>query len=90
MRKRKPVLFIDDGNESKTAIDLIKQENIDYLEYNIKKFEESCCDEVPTTITPSIFAPEGVYKGFSGVKKYITFRKNNPNYNEFESESAYW
>jgi len=90
MRKRKPVLFIDDGDESKKAVELFRQEDIEFVEYHMKKFEESCCNEVPTTITPSIFAPEGVYKHLEGVKKYIKFRKNNPNYENIESESAYW
>lgn len=90
MKKRKPVLFIDDKEESKKAVDLFIQEKIDYVEYHIKKFEESCCGEVPTTITPSVFAPEGVYKELTGIRRYIDFRKKNPNYENEESESAFW
>lgn len=90
MKKRKPVLFIDDGADSQNAIKLFTQGKIEFVKYHIKKFETSCCDEVPTTIAPSVFSPEGVYKGFEGVKEYIEFRKNNPNYENQESESAYW
>ena len=89
IRKRRPVLFIDDGDESKNAIALFEKANIDYLKYHIKNFEQSCCGDVPTTITPSVFAPEGVYKGLMGVKEYVEFKKNNPS-QEVESESAYW
>lgn len=90
MRKRKPVLFIDDGDESKSAIKLFGDRKIEFVEYHIKKFESSCCDEIPTTITPSVFAPEGVFKGFAGIMKYLEFRKNNPDYENQENESAYW
>lgn len=88
VKKRKPVLFIDDENESNQAIQLLESEKIEYTSYHIKKFEESCCGEVPTTITPSIFASDGVFKGFDGVKKYISHRKSNK-YDD-ESSSAYW
>lgn len=88
MKKRKPVLFIDDGKESNDAVNLLENEKIEYITYHIQKFEESCCGEVPTTITPSIFAPDGVFKGFTGVKEYVSYRKSDA-YAE-ESPSAYW
>jgi len=88
IRKPKPVLFIDDGKESKAAIQLFEKAGISYVTYHIKKFEESCCGEVPTTISPSVFAPDGVFKGFEGVKGYVSSR-NNETFNE-ESKSAYW
>ena len=68
VKKRKPVLFIDDGKESNDAVQLFEKERISHVTYHIKKFEESCCGEVPTTITPSVFAPDGVFKGFEGIK----------------------
>ena len=61
VKKRKPVLFIDDGKESNDAIQLLENEKIEYTQYHIKKFEESCCGEVPTTTTPLLFAPDGVF-----------------------------
>ncbi len=88
VRKRKPVLFIDDGRESNDAIQLFEKARIAYVAYHIKKFEKDCCGEVPTTITPSVFAPDGVYKGFKGVKDYVSFRNSN-SYDD-ESPSAYW
>jgi len=88
IRKRKPVIFIDDGKESNDAIQLFEKEKIAYVTYHIKKFEESCCGEVPVTITPSVFAPDGVFQGFDGVKDYVSFR-NSEAYDD-ESPSAYW
>ena len=88
VKKRKPVLFIDDGMESNKAVQLLEDENISYVTYHIRNFEESCCGEVPTTTTPSVFAPDGVFKGLEGVKDYISYRKSEE-YDE-ESPSAYW
>ena len=88
VKKRKPVLFIDDSKESNDAIQLFEKEEIAYVTFNIKKFEESCCGEVPTTTTPSVFAPDGVFSGFEGVKDYVSIRKSKT-YDE-ESLSAYW
>ena len=88
VKKRKPVLFIDDGEESHNAVNLLENEEIDYIPYHIKKFEESCCGEVPTTTTPSVFAPDGVYRGLEGVKDYVSYRRSDVY--EDESKSAYW
>ncbi|MDH3396010.1 MAG: hypothetical protein OEL52_07645 [Nitrosopumilus sp.] len=88
VKKRKPVLFIDDSNESNQAVQLLENEKIEYTPYHVKKFEESCCVEVPTTTTPSVFAPDGVFKGFEGVKEYVSYR-NGDEYDD-ESPSAYW
>ncbi len=88
VKKHKPVLFIDDGIESNQAIKLLDDEKIEYTPYHIKKFGESCCGEVPTTVTPSVFASDGIFKGYEGVKKYISYRKSDE-YDD-ESPSAYW
>lgn len=87
MRSRKPVLLIDDGDESKLATNILATRNIEFVEYHINKFEESCCGELPTTRAPSIFAPEGVFKGLDGVKEYASMERDSKNK---ESESAYW
>jgi hypothetical protein len=92
---RKPVLLIDDAQESRRAIELFAQSGRPYVEYHIKKFEESCCGELPTTRAPSVFAPEGVFKGLEGVQEYLSLKKSSvadggEEKEEKESESAYW
>ena len=86
MTKRKPVLFIDDSSDSQEAVRLFDMSDIDYTKYHIQKFEESCCGELPTTRAPSVFAPDGVFKGFEGVKQYLSSEHDY----EKQSESAYW
>jgi hypothetical protein len=91
MKKRKPVLIIDDSPASLKAIEILRKRNIEFVEYDIRKFAESCCGDLPTTNAPSVFAPEGVFKGLSGVEEYIASsaavaKKGTPS----ESESTYW
>jgi hypothetical protein len=86
MRKRKPVLLIDDSNDSQAAALLFAEKNIEYVPYHISKFEESCCGELPTTRAPSVFAPDGVFKGLDGVRQYLSVEHKDNS----ESESAYW
>ena len=86
MAKRKPVLFIDDSANSQEAIKLFDRSGIDYVKYHMSKFEESCCGELPTTKAPSVFAPDGIFKGLDGVIDYLSTRHNYENL----SESAYW
>jgi hypothetical protein len=48
---------------------------------------------LPTTKAPSVFAPEGVFKGLSGVKEYITsvtVAADIKKAIQSESDSAYW
>jgi hypothetical protein len=87
--KRKPILLIDGSDDSVKAVDLLKRLGIDYVEYNIKKFEESCCGELPTTKAPSLFAVEGVFKGLEKINEYISLKRDTADSN-IESESAYW
>jgi hypothetical protein len=98
MRKRKPVLIFDDSSDSAKAIGLLRKNSIEFVEYDVSKFVESCCgggDDLPTTKAPSVFAPEGVFKGLEGVKEYITIttavssREANV-LEKKDSESAYW
>ena len=77
MGKRKPVLIFDDSSDSAKAIGLLRKNGIEFVEYDVSKFVESCCcgdDDLPTTKAPSVFAPEGVFKGLDGVKEYIQRR----------------
>ena len=89
MVKRKPILLLDESDDSIKAIGLFKRLEIDYVEYNIKKFEESCCGELPTTKAPSVIAIEGTFKGLDEINEYISFKRDTTDSN-IESESAYW
>lgn len=92
MKKRKPVLIVDDSPDSLKAIILMRKRDVKFVEYDIRKFAESCCGDLPTTKAPSVFAPEGVFKGLSGVVEYVgslTLSGTKEAINS-ESESAYW
>ena len=89
MVKRKPILLLDESNDSMMAFDLFNRLKIDYVEFNIKKFEESCCGELPKSKAPSVFAPEGIFKGLDGINEYISLKRDTTDSN-IESESAYW
>ena len=39
--KRKPILLVDKSDDSTMAIDLLKRSGIEYVEYDIRKVEES-------------------------------------------------
>jgi hypothetical protein len=86
--KRKPILLVDGSDDSIKALDLFKRLSIEYVEYNIKKFEESCCGDLPTTKAPSLFAVEGIFKGLEQISEYISLKKDASS--NIESESAYW
>jgi hypothetical protein len=88
MVARKPVLLIDDGENSKLAIEILEFNNIKFVEYHIKNFENNCCVDLPTTRAPALIAPEGVFRNLEGIKEYLRVEKN---YTKSEpSESAYW
>ncbi|HXX97147.1 MAG TPA: hypothetical protein VEL11_08540 [Candidatus Bathyarchaeia archaeon] len=89
MVKRKPILLVDESDDSTKAIDLLKRSGIEYVEYDIRKFEESCCGELPTTKAPSVFAVEGVFKGLEKINEYISLKRERSD-SKAESESAYW
>ena len=93
MKNRKPVLIVDYGPDSLKAIKLLRESDIEFVEYDIRKFAESCCGDLPTTKAPSVFAPEGVFKGLSGVEEYVTSVRVAAAAEktiQSESESAYW
>lgn len=84
---RKPVLLVDDTENSRLAIELLEDNDIKFVEYHVKKFEEDCCVELPTTRAPALIAPEGIFRNLEGIKEYLTVEKKST----FEtSESAYW
>jgi hypothetical protein len=87
--RRKPIVLVDGSDDSTKAIGLFKRFGIEYVQYDINKFEESCCGELPTTKAPSVFAVEGVFKGLEKINEYISLRRNATDSNT-QSESAYW
>ena len=94
MKNRKPVLIVDDGPDSLKAINLLRERDVEFVKYDIRKFAESCCGDLPTTKAPSVFAPEGVFKGLSGVEEYVSSvgaaAAAPKKAIQSESESAYW
>jgi hypothetical protein len=84
---RKPVLLVDDTENSRLAIELLEDNNIKFAEYHVRKFEEDCCVELPTTRAPALFSPEGIFRNLEGIKEYLTVEKKNTSET---SESAYW
>lgn len=74
MNNRKAILLVDDKEETKIAKEILLVNNIDFTEYHISKFEESCCGELPTTKAPSIIAPEGVFKGIDAIKEFVILK----------------
>lgn len=85
---RKPVLLIDDTENSWLAKEILKNNNIEFVEYHIRKFEENCCVDLPTTRAPALFAPEGIFRNLEGIKEYLTVEKKSTT-SEL-SESTYW
>ena len=94
MKKRKLVLIVEDSPDSLKAKNFLRERDVEFVEYDIRKFAESCCGDLPTTKAPSVFAPEGVFKGLSGVKEYITSvtvaAADIKKAIQSESDSAYW
>ncbi|HXT83760.1 MAG TPA: hypothetical protein VN704_05435 [Verrucomicrobiae bacterium] len=95
--QRKPILIIDDSNESLIIKNIFIENKIEFVEYHIKKFEESCCGDLPTTKAPSVIAPEGIYKQKDLIINYIQYLKEKQNSIDHknndklkESESIFW
>ena len=74
MKERKPILLVNDTLESLYVKNLLVANKINFIEYDIEKFGGDCCAHLLTTQAPSIFAPEGAYKGKDAIEKYITKR----------------
>ena len=85
---RKPVLLIDDTENSRIAIEILENNSVEFVEYHIRKFEENCCVDLPTTRAPALFAPEGIFRNLEGIKEYLTVEKKITT--SEPSESAYW
>lgn len=91
MKHRKPILILDDSTNSQRIRKLFYDNEIDYVEYHIKKFQESCCGELPTTRAPSVIAVDGIYKEEDSIKELINkIKKNKTNWKLEDSESSFW
>jgi len=97
LRKRKPILLIDDSAASKRILDLFTENRIEFVKYDIRNFEVSCCGELPTTRAPSVIAAEGIFKGESLSLSYVDYAKHKRNLEKFEKtkkpledDSSYW
>lgn len=88
MAIRKPVLLIDDTENSRIARDLLEDNHVEFVEYHVRTFEEDCCVDLPTTRAPALFAPEGLFRNLEGIKEYLSVEKTNST--SEPSESAYW
>ena len=96
-KQRKPILIVDDSNDSQNIKKIFYEYKIEFVEYHIKKFEESCCGDLPTTKAPSVIAPEGIYKQKDLIIDYIHYLKENQNSlnnednnKKRESDSIFW
>ena len=85
-----PVLIVDDGPDSIKAMNFLRERDVEFVEYDIRKFAESCCGDLPTTKAPSVFAPEGVFRGLRGVEEYVTSATASKKAIQSESDSVYW
>jgi len=88
MAIRKPVLLIDDTENSRIARELLEDNHVEFVEYHVRKFEEDCCVELPTTKAPALFAPEGLFRNLEGITEYLSIEKVTSQ--SESSESAYW
>lgn len=92
MSIRKPILIVDDSDDSETAMKLFDKKSIEYVQYHVDKLVGRCCggasDDTGTlsTVTaPAVIAPEGIFKGLDRIKNYFDLERRY-----YESESAYW
>jgi hypothetical protein len=86
--QRKPILIIDDSPNSQRIKKIFNNNKIEFVEYNIKKFEESCCGDTPTTKAPSVIAVEGIYRDEDKIKEYIRLVKENKKNSQMTSQNT--
>jgi hypothetical protein len=78
LKHRKPIFIIDDSINSQRIKKIFYDNEVDFVEYHIKKFEESgCCGELPSYKAPALIAAEGIYKELEEIKNYIIHLKEN-------------
>ena len=72
MTTRKPILLLDNSEDSIKAVNLFRNSGVDYVEYDTKTFEECCCGELPATKAPSVFAVEEILGALRSFNIYST------------------
>jgi hypothetical protein len=78
LKHSKPIFIIDDSINSQRIKKIFYDNEVDFVEYHIKKLEESgCCSEIPSYKTPLVIAAEGIYKEEEEIKNYIINLKKN-------------
>jgi hypothetical protein len=92
LRERKPIILIDDSPESQRIVKLFLDNQVEFVKYNVKNFEESCCLELPTTKPPSVIAVEGIFRGESVITDYIECAKQKKSQGgkKVQTDSSFW
>jgi hypothetical protein len=93
LRERKPIILIDDSPESQRVVKLFLDNQVEFVKYHVRNFEESCCMELPTTKAPSVIAVEGIFRGESVITSYIEFvkqKKSRQQEKKVQTESSFW
>jgi hypothetical protein len=93
LRERKPIILIDDSPESQRVVKLFLDNQVEFVKYHVRNFEESCCMELPTTKAPSVIAVEGIFRGESVITSYIEFvkqKKSRQQEEKVQTESSFW
>jgi hypothetical protein len=92
LSSRKLILIVDDSEDSLIAKELFSRKKVEYVQYHASKFEANCYGSATNgtgssrlLTAPTVFAPEGVFKGLENLKSYFDMEVR-----DYESESAYW
>ena len=61
-------LFVDDGNESKQAIEALKTISEPFKVYDIQSLNMAKGDEIAA---PTLYAPEGIFRGWKEIQTFV-------------------
>lgn len=76
--------IVDDSEDSLIAKELFSKKKVEYVQYHASKLKQRYW-KFPFTKAPTIFVPEGVFKGLENVKNYFDMEVR-----DYESESVNW
>lgn len=92
MSSSKLILIVDDSEDSLIAKELFSKKKVEYVQYHASKFEANCCGSASNgtgssrlLTPPTVFVPEGVFKGLENVKSYFDMELR-----DYESECVNW